>query len=80
MTEHEFVRRYFPSASAEEAHALLWECTAYPACSLDHAAEQLAHMAVKAANPKHAVCLAHDEMDLAWEEGRAERESWRALP
>ena len=45
MTWFELVRKYFPDASDDECDFLLWEKTAYPACSASHVENQLAELA-----------------------------------
>ncbi len=71
----EMVKRHFPSATDDEAESILWECTAFPCCSIEHTELQLAEMAVKSSSPGHAIYHAHSEMDAVWEATRAKREA-----
>lgn len=45
MTTHDVVRAYYPEYDDRECHWVLWEKTAYPACDMEYAEEQIAELA-----------------------------------
>ena len=59
---------YFPSATEDELYDILMCCTAYPCCSFDYMVAQLQEYQVKASSPSHAIHLAHQEMDMMFDE------------
>jgi len=71
MTEMQFVRAYFPSADAQAAHAILWECTSWPFAGIEGARLGLASLAAKANDVAQALYISYGEDDRAWAEFKA---------
>ena len=71
---YEAAKFYFPSGTDEELGDILMCCTAFPCCTFEHMLTQLQEFQIKASSPSHAITLAHQEMDLMWKEGQAQRE------
>lgn len=68
---NDLVKEHFPGATLEDCNTLLWNCTAFPFCDVNHTINQLKDMYQRSGgNVSVAVALAHQDLDEAMQEAR----------